>query len=504
MWLKRIKVKVEIFEVWIGGTAFCEFYNACLDYKMGEVCRMLTKVKALIDRSKMLSAGDKIVVACSGGPDSLALLHIFNGFCLEYNISVFAAHLDHMFRGLESAAEADFVVDFCQQHGIPCFHTAIDVPKFIKESGLSGSDAARVVRYQYLQSVTEKLGGAKIATGHHRDDQAETVLLHILRGAGSVGIRGIQPINHNIIRPLLSVTRAEITAYCETYHLEPRFDSSNLKTNYLRNRIRIDLLPELEKKFNVAIKDALCRSATIVGDEHDFIQTTANEIWSEVTAEQSEGIVMIAAKIKSIHIAVKREIIRMAIEKTQGSLVGISFDHVETVLELLSNGTVGSVVQLPAGLVACKSYDGLYISRHTPVPPQIHYAGQELAVPGITMITELGISLTTEIIEQVNCTAQPCVGIFDWLALSTPLFVRIRRDGDRFQPLGFTGTKKLKKFFIDLKVPRQVRDSTPIICDRNDIIWVAGYRQSEVGKITDDTKKILKITINKIKQKTMK
>jgi len=466
---------------------------------------MLTKVRAWIAKHSILAEGDKVLVACSGGPDSLALLHIFNTLCLEYNIGIYAAHVDHMFRGLESAQEAAFVVDFCRARGIPCYHTAIDVPKVINETSLSGENAARVVRYQYLRQVAAELGGAKIATGHHRDDQAETVLIHMLRGAGSVGIAGIQPINGDVIRPLLCVKRAEIMAYCEAHHLRPQFDSSNFQTEYLRNRIRIDLLPQLEKQYNVAIKDALCRTATIVGDEHEFIRMMAKEVWLEVAAEQGDQLFINAKKMELIHVAVQREIFRLAIEKKQGYLTGITFHHVETLVELLVRGRVGNIVQLHGGLMARKSYDGLYLSASgIMLRKKVDYVGQVLTVPGITSIPELGIMLVAELVDESAQQTHPSIGVFDWLALSKPLTVRIRRNGDRFQPFGFHGTKKLKEFFIDEKVPSEARDYVPIICDGHDIIWVGGYRQSEIGKVTGQTKKKLQLKIIKLQQKIIK
>ncbi len=457
---------------------------------------MLTKVKRWINKHKLLIENEKILVACSGGPDSLALLHMFETFRLEYNIKIFAAHVDHMFRGAESANEAAFVVDFCKRHHITCYHRAIDVPKFIKETGLSTQDAARHLRYEYLRSIARELGGAKIATGHHMDDQAETVLLHLLRGSGSAGIRGMQPSSDNIIRPLLPVSKAEVIEYCRCYNLQPQFDSSNLKTDYLRNRIRISLLPELEKQYNVAIKDALCRTAAIVGEEHDFIQKTAKELWSQVATCQQGKLFVEAKKMAPIHSAVKREIIRLAIEKKQGSLQGINFYHVETLLELLSSGRVGSMIQLPAGLVAYKSYDGMYLGGNEIIPPtKKEYSGQKLEIPGDTTIPELGIRINTEITDAIDHAHQANVGVFDWSTLSPPIFVRRRLDGDKFQPSGFHGNKKLKDFFIDAKVPREARDSTPIICDSKGIIWVGGYRQAEGSKMTSKTEKILTIKI---------
>lgn len=463
---------------------------------------MLIKVKEWINQHKILADGDKILVACSGGPDSLALLHIFSRLCLEYNITIFAAHVDHMFRGHESAQEAAFVVDFCRERGIVCYHTAINVPQIISESRLSGQDASRVVRYQYLRKVAQELGDAKIATGHHRDDQAETVLINLLRGAGSVGIGGIQPINGDLIRPLLSVTRAEIMEYCKVNQLEPRFDSSNFKTKYLRNRIRINLLPELEKQYNSGIKDALCRTATIVGDEHEFIGITAKEWWPKVTTMKDEQLFIDAKEMEVVHIAVQREIFRMAIEKKQGYLKGISFHHVETLVELLATGRVGSNIQLPNGLLACKSYDGLYLGMgDVALRPQIDYEGQVVVVPGTTLIPELGIMLVSELLDEKKQNSEGNYGIFDWAALTGPLVVRTRRAGDKFQPIGFHGTKKLKDFFIDEKVPREERDYLPIIFDCHHIIWIGGYRQSEIGKVTTKTEKFLHIKIVKLQQK---
>jgi tRNA(Ile)-lysidine synthase len=456
---------------------------------------MLEKIRAWIDKYKLLREGDKIVVACSGGPDSLALLHILARFRLEYNCSIVVAHVDHMLRGEESAMEAAFVVDFCAKRNLICYHTAINVPRVIMETGMSGEEAARVVRYQYLRQIAKQIGNAKIATGHHRDDQAETVLMNMLRGAGSAGIRGIQPINGDIIRPLLSVSRSEIVSYCESEQLEPRYDSSNSKLNYLRNRIRIHLLPELEKQYNSTVKDALCKTATIIGDEHDFIQLTAKNLWTQVVEECENCLFIAAEPMKLVHNAIKREIFRLVIEKKQGSLTGISFYHVETLIEMLFNGRVGSTIQLPGGLTISKSYDGLYIGENPLYQAEkVEYAGQELMVPGKTQVSELGIQVIAEITDTF-VKSQPLVAVFDVDELSLPLFVRTRCIGDRFQPLGFKGSKKVKEFFIDEKVPRQIRDVVPIICDSQGIIWIGGYRQGENGKATDKTKNFLVLRI---------
>lgn len=457
---------------------------------------MLEKVRAWIEKYKLLEQGDRVVVACSGGPDSLALLHILLAFRLQYNMNVVVAHVDHMFRGEESAREADFVADFCARRELACYRKAIDVPRLIKDTGMSGEEAGRKVRYQYLRQIARELGGAKIATGHHRDDQAETVLMNILRGAGSAGLRGMQPRNGDIIRPLLSVSRVDILAYCEAEKLEPKFDSSNFETNYLRNRIRIQLLPQLEGQYNRAVKDSLCRTAAIVGDEHDFIRQTAEHVWEQVVREEQQGLVLLAEQMQFIHIAVRREIIRMVIEKKQGSLKGISFYHVETLIEMLFHGRVGGSLQLPGGLTIRKTYDGLYVGEISfTIPDKAGYWEQELTVPGITEINALGITVAAEL-TAVGKRPEPNIAVFDAEALALPIFVRTRCIGDRFAPLGFTGHKKVKDFFIDEKVAKERRDFVPIVCDAaGSIIWVGGYRQSQHGRSTDKTKTFLVLTI---------
>lgn len=457
---------------------------------------MLEKIRIWMDKYRLLEQGDHVVVACSGGPDSLALLHILLAFRLEYNMKIVVAHVDHMFRGQESAKEAEFVAEFCARYGIDCYPRAIDVPRLIRETGMSAEEAARKARYQYLREVARDTGSTKIATGHHQDDQAETVLMNLFRGAGSAGIRGMQPVNGDIIRPLLSVSREEILAYCQKQGLEPMFDSSNLSANYLRNRIRLQLLPQLESQYNGAVKESLCRTAAIIGDEHAFIRQTAQLVWDQVVREDQQGLELVAGQMQLLHVAVKREIIRMTIEKKQGSLTGISFYHVETLIEMLSHGRVGSKIQLPGGLTIYKTYDGLYVGEKTiKIPELTEDLTQELMVPGITKVDILKTVISAEL-TTVEKKRERNVAIFDADKVEFPLFVRTRRPGDRFVPFGFTGNKKLKEFFIDNKIVREQRDVIPIVCDgEGHIIWIGGYRQSQQARTTDETERFLVLTI---------
>jgi tRNA(Ile)-lysidine synthase len=437
-----------------------------------------------------------VLAACSGGPDSLVLVDILDGFRLEYSFDLAVAHVDHMFRGVESAADADFVAGFCRERGLDCYRTAIDVPRYIKETGRSTEDAARIVRYEYLRQIAAKLGGAKIATGHHLDDQAETVLIHLLRGAGSTGIRGMQAFGGDIIRPLLTVSRQDIEQYCLEHQLTPRLDSSNLKTDYLRNRIRLKLLPDLAREYNPGIKDALCRSAAIIGDEHDYIRMMAKQAWPQVVDEAAGRLFINRTGLLKQHIAVRREIFRQAIEKKQGSLTGITFYHVERLIAVASIGQVGKKLKLPGGLLALNGYGRMELLQQQLVPSAaVTVPELTLTVPGLTVVPQVGALIKAEFLAGAGLGGNSQVAFFDWQSLVPPLVARTRLPGDRFQPLGLKGTKKLKDYFIDAKVPRALRDATLIICDNQGIIWVSGYRQAERGKVTGDTQKFLQLTI---------
>jgi tRNA(Ile)-lysidine synthase len=458
---------------------------------------MLTKIKQWINRNDILDEGDKVLVACSGGPDSLALVHLLYRLKDEYSLALAVAHVNHMFRGAESDAEEAFVVDFCRCMNLPCYHAAIDVPAYIETSGRSPQDAARVKRYHYLRQVAETIGGAKIATGHHRDDQAETILLHMFRGAGSAGLSGMKAKGDGIIRPVLDVTRQELESYCQEHGLHPQIDSSNLKNNYLRNYLRRELMPLLEKRFNTNLTETLCRTATLIGDEHEFITHHAIDLWPTVVEEANQRIILDCQRLCSLHIAMQREIFRMAIEKKQGSLKGITFFHVERLLELAEDKNVGSIVELPGGLGARKGYD-VIILEALPVqvtPSGIAPPGILLMIPGVTYIEPLGLMVMATLSDVRPQQVQEESVVFDWQRLTPPLSVRTRQDGDRFRPYGLAGSKKLKDFFIDAKVPREKRDYIPIVCDEQGIVGVGACRLAERAMPGDDTKQFLRLTI---------
>nr|WP_092073684.1 tRNA lysidine(34) synthetase TilS [Dendrosporobacter quercicolus]NSL47967.1 tRNA lysidine(34) synthetase TilS [Dendrosporobacter quercicolus DSM 1736]SDM65599.1 tRNA(Ile)-lysidine synthase [Dendrosporobacter quercicolus] len=456
---------------------------------------MLEKIESWINRYELLNSGDFVLAACSGGPDSLALVHSLVRLRSKYKIRLAVAHVDHMLRGEDSEADAEFVAKFCRQLNLACYRTAVDVPGYIAETGRSLQDAARKLRYEYLRQTALGIGQAKIATGHHRDDQAETILINLLRGAGSTGLSGMKPYHAGIIRPLLGISRAEIEQYCQNQGLIPRQDSSNFKTDYLRNRIRLNLLPELEQNYNQAIKETLCRTAELIGGELDFIRQTLVDVWPQIVREEQDRFFVRRSGLAGLHIAQQREIIRLAIEKKQGSSRGITFVHVEKLIEMALTGRTGSVLELPGRLRARAGYDEVEVYRQAEPELSPPVAARRLNLPGKTYVPELHLTIVAELCTAVPEKLPPASAVFAWSELEPPLYIRTRRDGDRFRPKGFNGSKKVKDFFIDAKIPREKRAITPIIYDGKGILWVGGYRQAERGGIPVDTQQFLQLSL---------
>lgn len=451
---------------------------------------MIETVKNWCDKHHLLEYDDNILLACSGGPDSLALVDIFSQLQPIYNLNLAVGHLDHMFRGQASADDAAFVERFCRERGIVCYLEKVDVADYAAKHSLSAEEAARLVRYDFLRKTAVKFGNAKIATGHHRDDQAETVLLHLLRGAGSTGIAGIRPQSCGIIRPLLANTRHEIEAYCQQRHLAVRIDATNLEPCCTRNKIRLLLLPELERSYNPAVKDSLCRSAELVGVEHDFVHNYAEQLYHKLASSRDNDVIQFELdKFAQLHLALQREILRLALEKLRGNLKGISFYHIEKAVAFMLEGRTGTTLELPGNLRLIRKAHvvQMVIKRNNTETISKALCPVEIKVPGKTVISELSMVVETAVYD----TYQQPIGkneiVCDLSMLQLPLYLRSRQVGDRFYPVGLNGSKKIKDFFIDAKIDRDQRDKIPLLCDQHDIIWIVGLRQAAKGKVTSKT-----------------
>ena len=468
--------------------------------------QLTERIYQFIATHQLLTKGDVVLVAVSGGPDSIALLHILYTLREQLGISLHGAHLDHMFRGLESQKDAQYVQQFCASLDIPCTAESIDVSSYGKEHRLSNQVAAREVRYHFLNRVAEKYQAQKIALGHHADDQAETILLNLMRGTGVGGLGGIAPLrDHRYVRPLLAVRRKEIEQYCQNHDLNYRIDSSNKKTVYMRNKVRLELLPHLEEHYNPEIVLSLGRLAELSREENQYIEGQASKKFEHLANFNGTDMLELPlGEFNNQPLALRRRLVRMVWQKLIGTAMDLSYHHVQTVLDQCKKLGTGRV-ELPAGL-RCKIAYGKIIftlnekPRHSKQPLATCYA---LPAPGDLLVPELGITIKTQIYNRSqlkeNANAMPAnQAVFDFTKITDQLSVRTRRPGDRFTPQGAGGTVKLKKFLIDQKVPQGERASIPLICSGDKIIWVSGLRIGEYWKVTAQTETILHIGIQPV------
>lgn len=448
---------------------------------------MLDKVEVFCKKNNVFQRGDRLVVACSGGPDSLALLHVFLRLRAVYDLDLICAHFEHGIRGAASLADADFVADFCQQHAVAFRLGAADVPVWAKRHHQSLETAARTLRYQFLTQVKETMGAARILTAHHADDQAETVLMHLLRGTGSEGLMGMCVVRGAIARPFLSVTRAEIESYCARHGLQPRQDATNAVLDCTRNRLRLELLPELRTTYNPEITQALCRLANVMTEEQSYLQQVTSQLVRDLTEKRSDGIWLdVQAFLQQPKALQRRLLRRLLAADTARETVG--FEHIDEVLTLLSRQQTGKSLSLPGQRHVSLSYGRARFWQGT-AAKAVQADSLCLQVPGKTELPWCGMILQAEIVDAWQPTVSAAEMYADLDLLENRLMVRTRRPGDRLRME--YGTKKLKDLLTDSKIPREARDRLPVVCSGNEILWIAGCRRSDMAKVSKGTKRIL-------------
>lgn len=464
---------------------------------------LLDKVRREISRHHMLEPGDLVVIGVSGGPDSVALLHLL--FCLQQELNIFlhVAHLNHMFRGEEAREDASFVHELADRLEVPCTIGERNVPVYAREKNLSAQVAAREVRYRFFHDVLQSTGGAKLALAHHADDQAESVLINLFRGSGLKGLAGMSPVRENLfVRPLLNVRRREIEEYCREHQLPTRLDHSNLKTIYLRNRIRHRLIPLLEEEYCPGIVPVLVRMADHVRDENDFLEGLSMEAYGRVkVSEQPRQVALDRKKLAKEPRTLARRVLRLAWEQIRGNKHDLTFEHVELVLKCLEGGGPERVLELPAGIKVRITSHTITLQEGNPREKPVRYS-YPLAVPGRTAIPESGVHVVSRVVNRQEMTLDPrdlpagSIAL-DYDKVTQPLVVRSREDGDTLVPFGFGKGVKLKKLLIDRKVPRYLRDKIPLVVERDTgkILWVAGVRMAHGVGISSATAKVILLSL---------
>ncbi len=464
---------------------------------------IVEKVRATCRRYQLLESKDKVIVAVSGGADSTAMLLALKELVPEYNLQLYVAHLNHMMRGDQAEADANWVRELSARLGVPFFRRDIDVPALIEERGLTVEQAGRVARYRFYEELAQELGANKVAVGQTRDDQAETVLLHLIRGAGLAGIAGIRPRRSAahcwIIRPLLEVTRRETEAYSAFFGLTPRHDPYNIDPAYLRNRIRYQLLPWLRDEANPNIKEVLAQSAAIWQEEDDYLTQVTDQIYQQAVELTDAGVLVDCEQLRRLPLALKRRVLRQAFAQIAGDERNLDFEHTESLLTLAA-APVGKVLNLPRDVWAERTYKEIRLTIGKHVRESIPAFCYPLTVPGVTVVPELGLNVYTAIgQEPVTDSSDSIVaaGILDYHESGCKLYARNRRPGDWFYPQGVGGRKKLSDFFIDCKIPRHERDKVLLITSPKDIVWVAGLRVDDRFIVKAKTKETLFIQVKR-------
>lgn len=310
------------------------------------------KVLSTINKHNLIQKGDKIVLGLSGGPDSVCLLHVLNRLKKDFNIEIYARHLNHQIRGIEAQKDALYVSKLCEDMGIIFFVKSINVPKYCENEGLSLEEGARKLRYEMFYEIKDKIKANKIAIGHNLNDQAETVMMRIMRGTGLKGLKGIDYIRDNcIIRPILDVERNEIEEYCEAYNLNPRIDKTNLENIYTRNKIRLDLLPYMKDNFNSNVIESIVRMSNSLKSDNDYIEKEAEAKFREVSNIKEKGFVEINLDdFVCLHDAIKVRVLRNSIKHILGDTNFVDQRHIEDIMSLEDNSKVNKMLTLPRNI----------------------------------------------------------------------------------------------------------------------------------------------------------
>ncbi len=449
----------------------------------------IEKVRTTIAKYSMLSRGDMVLVGLSGGPDSVCLLTVLHKLKDEFHSKLHAVYVDHGLRPGETPDEIAFCRKLCDGLSVPLIVRSIDVKAYAKEQGMNKQEAARELRYKAFDEVFADLKASRLAMGHTADDQVETFLMRFFRGSGPVGLGGIPPVRARIIRPLIEIERSQIEAFLDEEQINFMVDSSNVKEDYLRNKLRLLVMPVI-RKMNPGIVRTVSRTMDVLREEEKYFDLIVTMTLMKLISRKTElRIELFLTPMESMEKVILRRVLRRAIDETKG-LRGMEFIHIEGIIDLIKKGRHGDRLSLPKGLRVVKTYSTLVMTSE---PPQ-RLKALTLTVPGEVVLKEIRATIVASAEERVDSSGDgKTKAVFDADKAGALLTVRPREKGDVFYPLGFGKKKKLQDFFVDEKVPRDERDAIPIIVSGGNIVWIAGYRGDERFKVTEGTKRFLKL-----------
>jgi tRNA(Ile)-lysidine synthase len=455
---------------------------------------LLRKVSETIRENRLFCQGDRVVVAVSGGADSVALLDMLS-LMRKLSLTLVVAHLNHGLRGKESDDDAAFVGELAGSYRLPFELQCVNVKEVSRQRKLSLEEAGRIARYEWFDAVARSCASKSIALGHHADDQAETFLLRLFRGSGTTGLASMRLLSSDrYVRPLLQLTRAEILAYLERRGLSFRHDSSNDETLFLRNRIRHECLPYL-RTFNPAISERLNNSAEILAADEMVLEELINQRFPRLSRSDSDGVVLDLKAVRAELPGVRFRLYRRALLVLRGDLASIATTHLKMIDQLAHSSRTQGEQSLPGGLRVIRCYDMLHFlpAGMDPVSEswEIRIEG-----PGRFALPDGG-TISIRLTEPpVSWGSVPSFrAYFDPATVPFPWTLRTFQPGDRFHPFGMGGTRKVKDFFIDRKIPLLLRRRLPLLFSGEELIWVCGLRVSESGRVQSGTQEVAEVEI---------
>lgn len=455
---------------------------------------MRNKVLSFIKENSMIYDKDKILVALSGGPDSVCLLNILKELENTLNITIYAAHVNHCLRGDAALDDENYCLSLCETLNIPCYVKRVDIEKLAKDKGISTEMAGREARYEFFEELMKTLNINKIAIAHNANDQAETVIMRAIRGTGIEGLVGIKPIRDNkYIRPILCLTREEIEKYCLDRELNPHIDATNLEEIYSRNKIRLKAIPYIEKNFNKEVIFALNRLAYSSRKDMELIDSIVEEKYNEFCVIEKKYIIIKESAFHEMEAIITR-IIRKALMEVSLKFNNFEMKHIQDIIKL-QKGNTGKQINITNKVLAINEYGDI-----------------KLKVNDIEEVNSSEINISKKDIENNDlCYAKKdftfkiynkdnfngfinsnFIKVFDISNVSN-ITIRNRQNGDKIVPLGMKGSKKIKDILINAKVPKDLRDNIPLILFDNEVAWILGLKTSDKFKVTKDTKTFLEI-----------
>ncbi|MDD2366264.1 MAG: tRNA lysidine(34) synthetase TilS [Desulfuromonadaceae bacterium] len=450
---------------------------------------LLQRLMQTVQQNRLFNPGDTLIVGISGGADSTALLDMLVNLT-GYNLTIIAAHLNHSLRDSESDADEEFCRELATGYKVLFEVRRVDLKDIANSRGLNLEDAGRGERIRFLDEMRIRYSAASVLLAHHRDDQAETVLMRLLRGSGMTGLSGMAYRNERgYLRPLLDISREEIERYLLQSSLKWREDSSNSDTIYLRNRIRHELLPILET-YNPAIRSRLSLTAEIIKRDNELLEDLTDQTFKKLFKVEGGRAICGISDITKLNTALQLRVLRQAVKEITGTLAEITHSHINAVFDLIYSSRPNSKISLPNNTIAVREYEHLFLTQSE----EVKYDDSilKLTAPGIYKLP-VGGSITVNLLDSRDITATGSSVCLDLQKLPFPWHIRTFMPGDRMTMLGMKGRKKVKDIFIDRKVPLSERRRIPLLFCGEDLVWIAGICVSELSRFDTSPETIVRV-----------